>query len=307
MERAGEPIGRAAPVPPSSRPASAAGRTNHMAQSSRQTSFSSSVSSMPPPSVTSIRCPSSGSLTSSAGSGYRTASSQSYRPQSAMAGPRTHKNSQSTGRPLTAMGVHPGAPGIGRVVGDQKGMPQFSLCPKGDPRGHKDMVTHGSDETHMSYTSGWASKHNSARPIRDVSLCTAFDGLRLDESGLQPTSAVGCDAPSTPSQIPKPVQKPVDQSVPPQTPLPQSATISPCKSSRKTTKPLPKFLTRESNTEIAWDTESRLEKFESEFIEMKGQMSLMTDEGTSMKDLIAMYKTKSRSIIVAPQCILTKV
>ena len=185
-------------------------------------------------------------------------------------------------------------------------MPPFSLSPKGNPRGHKDMVTHGSDETHMSYTAGWASKHNAARSIRDLSLCSAFNGLRLDELGPQTTSVVGCDAPKTPSQIPKWVQKPEDQNVPLQTPLPQSATINPCKSPKKTTKPPPKFLTRESNTEIAWDTESRMDQFESGFIEMKEKMSRMTDEGTSMKDLIAMYRTKSRSTIVTPHYILTK-
>ena len=49
-----------------------------------------------------------------------------------------------------------------------------------------------------------------------------------------------------------------------------------------------------------------MDQFESGFIEMKEKMSRMTDEGTSMKDLIAMYRTKSRSIIVAPHYILTK-
>lgn len=228
-----------------------------------------------------------------------------------MAGPRTHKSLQSIGRPLTAMEVHSGAPGTGRAVGDQKGMPPFSLNPKGNPRGHKDMVTHGSDETHMSYASAWASEYNAARSIRNSSLCTAFDGLRLDDTGRRPTSVVGQDAPSTPSQIPTPVQKPVDQGVLPQTPLPRSATISPCKSSKKTNKALPKFLTRSSNTEIAWDTDSRLEMVESQFTELKGQMSLITDEGNSMKDMITMYRTKSRSIfssdlMYADNCLKTK-
>lgn len=266
-----------------------------MAAPSRQNSFSSSVSTLRPPSASSVRNTSHGPMSNSVGSGYRTAPPQSYRPHSAMAGSRINKTSHSMGRPLNAMEVHPDAPGTGRVVGNQKGMPRFSLSPKGNPRGHKEMVRYGRNESYKGYASGWARNSSISRSLRDVSLCTAMNGLRLDEPNLQPTPAVGQEAPVTPSQIPKWVQNTASQGVLPQTPLPQSMASSPCKASRKTAKPPPKFLTRDSNVELAWDTDSRLDQFESNFTELKGQMSRITDEGNSMKDMIAMYRTKSRS------------
>ena len=289
-EKAGETIKRPAPMPPSSRPGSAAGQPNSKGTLSRQGSFS----------FTYPRNASNGSQSSSVGSNHRTASLQSFRPQSAMDGSRTQKASQSIGRPVTSFGVHSNGLGIGGVVGNPKGRPPISSCPNGNPRGHKEMVPRGGNGTHTSCASGWAIKPRVSSS-RENSLCNAMHSLRIDEINLQPTPVVDQDVPVTPSQIPRRVQTPAYQGVLTKTHSPQSEAPSPTKSPQKHPKPLPKFLTRDSNNELAaWDHDSRLHQVESDFAHLKGEMGRITDERSSMNDMIAMYKTKSRSMHLQP-------
>ena len=295
VEKGGEPMKRIAPGPHGSRPGSAAGQSNSKGLLPRQTSSSSTSSSTRPTSFPTSRNSSNGSLSSSLGSGHRTVSSQFLRPQSVMEGPRPQKALQNIGRPVTAFGGHFNGPGTGGVVGNPNGMVQISSCPKWNPRGHKEMVPPGSNGSHRSYDSGTVIKSAALRS-REISLCTAMHGLRIDETSLQPTSAVAQDVPLTPSQIPRRVQTPASQSVVTQTHFPQSEAPSPSKSPQKPPKPLPKFLTRDSNTELAaWDHDSRLHQVESDFAHLKGEMGRITHERSSMNEMIAMYKTKSRS------------
>ena len=300
VDRAGETTSRPAPVPPSSRPTSVAGKSSSIGGVSRHTSYSSSVSSMRPPSSTSVRNVSNGSMTSSAGSGYRAASLQPYRPQSAMAGPRIPKATHGSSRPSTAMGAHPTGPGTGRVVGKREGRPQISLNPDGlpngpnGPSGPKESVRSGSDERHMKYPLGRASQTCVPRSIREISISTAMSCLSLDDPTPQPLCAVGQDTPVTPSQIPKLKQIPVPQTSLPPRPFPPAEASSPCKSPQKTPKALPRYLNRASNTELAWDTETRYGEIESMYNHFQGQMNGITTESNAMKEMIAMYKERSK-------------
>ena len=236
------------------------------------------------------------SLSSNSGSSHRNISSQSYRPQSAMDGSRTHATSQNTGRALTAFGMRSNGSRAGGVVGNPKGMPRISLCPNGNPRGHKEMVPHRSNGSYRSYASGGAIE-SSVPSSREDSLCNAMHNLSIDKISLQPTLAVVQAVPVSPSQIPRPVQTPTCQGVLTQTHFPQTEAPSPSRSPQKPPKALHRFLTRGSNTEAAgWDHDSRLDQFESNFADFKGEMSRITDERSSMNDMIAMYKTRSRSM-----------
>ena len=213
-----------------------------------------------------------------------------------MDGSRTRKTSQDTGRSLTGLGMRLNGSRTGGVVGNPKGMPKFSLCPNGNPRGHKEMVPHRSNGSYRSYASGGAIE-SSVPSSREDSLCNAMHDLSIDEISLQPTLAVVQAVPVTPSQIPRAVQTPTCQGVLTQTHFPQPEVPSPSKSPQKPPKRLHKFLTRGSNTEVAgWDHDSRLDQVESSFANFKGEMSRITDERSSMNDMIAMYKTRSRSM-----------
>ena len=201
---------------------------------------------------------------------------------------------------MTSFGGYLNGTGTGGVIGNPKGMPPISSCPNGNPRGHKEMVPHGSNGSHTSYASGRAIKPR-VPSSRENSLCNAMHSLRIDEINLQPTPAVDQDVPVTPSQIPRRVQTPAYQGVLTKTHFPQFEAPSPTKSPQKPPKPLPKFLTRDSNNELAaWDHDSRLHQVESDFAHLKGEMGRITDERSSMNDMIAMYKTKSRSMHVQP-------
>ena len=290
-EKAGEPIKRPAPMQPGPRPLSAAGKLDSKGPSSNQASSSSTLFSMRPSSSTYSR---NNSLSNSASSAHRATSSHS-RPQSAMDGSRIlHKAPQTEGRSLTSFGMRFGT---GGVVGNPEGMPPISSCPNGNPRGHKEMVPHRSNGSHRSNASSEVIK-SRVPSSREVSLCNAMHDLSIDEISLQSTLAVVQDVPVTPSsQIPRLVQTPTCTGLLTQTRLPQAEAPSPSKSSQKPPKALPKFLTRDSNTELAgWDHDSRLHQVESNFAHLKGEMTRITDERSSMKDMIAMYKTKSRSM-----------
>lgn len=254
---------------------------------------------MRPPSSNSVRNVPNGSMSSNAGSGYRAASMQSYRPQSAMSGPRIPKATQGSSRPATAMGAHSTAPGTGRVVGKREGMPQFSLNSEGisnGPSGPNGAVRNGSDERHMRYPLGRVSQTCVPRSIREISISTAMSHLSLDDPTPQPLCTAGQDTPVTPSQIPKLKQTPVPQTFLPPRPFPPAEASSPCKSPQKTPKALPRFLNRASNTELAWDTETRYGEFESMYNHFQGQMNGITTESNAMKEMIAMYKERSKSL-----------
>ena len=282
-ERAGEPTARPGPVPPSTRPTSAAGGSS-IANFSRQTSFSSLTSSMRPQSAASLRNASNSSFGNSYSSTHRAPSAQSYRSSSALGTSKMQRGGQNLPRPQNAMERKPTASGAGRVTEKPNGMPSFPF-PHHDPW---NMVRNGSDGAQYSRTRGWGDKPSALQAHRDVSISTAMNKLSLDEQAPQPASTADQNAPETPSQIPKLRLKPGAQ-----IPFPSAELSSPCRSPKKTLKPLPLYLNKNSNTEIAWDTDSKIAEFETMFSRIQGQMNGISDECISTKELVAIYKAKS--------------
>ena len=302
QDRGGEPPGRPAPVAPSSRPASAPGKPHSVASASRQTSYSSSVSAMRPPSSASARNMSNGSSSSGTGYGHRTVSSQSMRPQSAMAGPR--KGNQTLGRPLTALAGHSIGSGLGRVAGKREGRSRFSLNPNGvnpgpsGPDGPKEKGVNGSEEASTSHPSFRASQGCAPRSLRDISLPSAFQRLSLGDPTPLPTCIVDQDVPVTPSRIPLMKQTPLPNATLPPKSFAVVEAPSPCRSPKKASAALPKYLNRGSNTEIAMDAEIQFGEFTSMFNGLQDQIDGITTDRNGMKDLVVMYKTRG-SVVVA--------
>ena len=137
----------------------------------------------------------------------------------------------------------------------------------------------------MNFTSDRESRPYPVRSLREVSISTAMSELSINEVTSGITSRKGSEAASTPSQIPKLVQNMTLHVEPP----------SPSKSSKKTPKPLPLYLTRESNTQIAFDTDTRLEEVESMCSALKESFDGATSESDGLKDMITMYKARSMS------------
>ncbi len=277
-ERAGE-TSRPAPAPPSSRPVNAAVRATSIAGAPREPSFSSSVSSSRPASVSSIRSVSNSSFSSCVGFGSRPPSAQANRPQTAMSKSRIQKPTQTPSRPSTSLETHPGTVAVGK----RKGRIPFSSNLKQCAEEETHPRTDGGYDTLLNYTSTWASCP-PGKSLREVSLSTAMKSLTLD-SASQATPNVVLDAPSTPSQIPKRVPSALNASQAP----------SPSKSPQKTPRPLPQFLNRHSNITLAWDTKGRLEDMEQMCSEFKEKIDGATVESNGLKDMLAVYKSRSGS------------
>ena len=269
-ERAGEPTGRPAPAPPTSRALNAHVRATSITGVPQDSSLSSSVSSRQT-SRASTRNNSNSSYSSSVGT--RPPSSQSYRPQSAMAAHSRIQRPVFNTRPATSLEVHEEESEMARMAAKKKGRTPLSSCPN-------------------------PPEYSSLRPpklrgfsIRDFSmgsLNTKFNTLSLDSGHTQSAPAADVEVPATPSHIPKLV---------PQVPL-HAETPSRCQSPRKTprTLPLPKFLNRGSNEVIAaWEYDSRLDEVESMCSLFKEQFDGATTESKSLKEVIGVYKIRSES------------
>ncbi len=270
-ERAGEPNGRPAPAPPSSRPVNSNIKTTSIAGISRESSLSSSVSSRQT-SGASTRNVSNSSYSSSVST--RPQSAQLYRPQSAMAAhSRLQKPISTFGRPATSLEVHEEERGIARTIGKRKGRIPLSSCP--NPPGPFDTLL---------------SPKLRGRSIREFSMnsvTTKFNTLSLKSGPTQSTPKVDVEVPATPSQIPKLVPK---VALPIETPSPSK---SPKKAPR-TSRALPLFLNRTSNEVIAaWDHDTRLEELENVCSEFKEKMDGATMESRSLQEIIKVYKIRS--------------
>lgn len=270
-ERAGEPPGRPAPAPPSSRPVNGYLKTTTIAGASRDSSLSSSVSS---------RQTSGASNTSYSSSiATRPPSAQLHRPQSAMAAHSRIQKFVST-RPATSLEVHEEESGKARALGRRKGRTPLSLCPN--------------PPEYPTTLQSPKLRGCSIRYFSMNSLNTKFNTLSLKSGQTQSTPKVDVDIPATPSQIPKFV---------PQNALP-AETPSPSKSPKKTPRsrpPLPLYLNRASNDVIAWDTDSRLEEVENMCSEFKEKMDGATTESKSLKEIIGVYKIRSGSCSLSSQ------
>jgi len=277
VERAGEtarPISGAS----GSRQVSASVKTTSLAGTARQASFSSSTSSMRPPSLSSMRNASNGSFSTSVSSGSRPPSSQYFRPQTAMGSSRIQKPVTNSVRPSTAMETH----NTGPQSRKRKGMTPFSLDVDGTPMPAQ-MQRNGSQDPNMNYASGWGSKSVYPRSMRDFSISTAMGRLSLDDAVPLPASDAKSGVPFTPSQIPRLAQSVAEQ---PETP-------SPSKSPRKRA-PAMSFLTRDSNTPVALDIVDIEQTITQSLSLFQESITGATAESQSLKDIITMYKGSSR-------------
>lgn len=110
--------------------------------------------------------------------------------------------------------------------------------------------------------------------------------LTLAPWDCEAVPAVDMDTPKTPSHIPR--RKPSKVLL--------QDDPSPIKSPKRTPSFIP-FLTRDSNTKaIAWDTRGRLQDVETLYSELKEKMNDTTNESSGLKETMAIYKTRCRSI-----------
>ena len=267
-ERAGEPTGRPAPAPPSSRLPNAGAKAMFITGTSRDSSSSSSLSRQTL--GASARNVSNSSFSSSVST--RPPSAQLHRPQSAMAAhSRIQRPVSAIGRPATSLEVHEEEPGIARTIGKRKGRVPLSSCP--NPPGHPYTL-------HSPKIRG-----RSFRGCSLGSLDSKFKTLSLKSEPPQSTPKVDVKFPATPSHIPKRVPPLV---VP-------AETQSPSKSPKKTPKALPLFLNRTSNEVIAWDHEVRLEEVDNMALQLKEQVDGATMESRNLKEMTSVYKLRSGS------------
>ena len=286
-ERAGENP-RPAPPPPSqlnTRLANAPVKGATVANLHRQTSFSSSISSKPS-SLSSMRHTPNSSFSSSMGLGNRPPSAQSHRSQTAASGRPPPKNVPRGNRPASSSDTYPMKTDAMQTFGNSKSISPF-------PSNHKRYPSHmtpgkisqESYDNQMNSISEWSSHSNPRKSFRDISISTAFSGLTLEPTKSISLSTVDeAEVPSSPSHIPICSRTP-SSSLPPRTP-------SPSRSRRKTQNLA--YLTRESNTKaIVWDQETRIENMENSFIQLQTTMSSTLTESHSLKETIAVYKSRS--------------
>ena len=292
-ERAGE-TARPAPAPPNSRTVNAHVRATSIAGASRETSFSSSVASSRPSSSASSRNISNSSYGSSIGPGNRPPSTQFHRSQSAMANPRTQKNGSISARPATSLEVHEEEVGTERIPSKRKGrVPSSSNITIRPPKNRQRC------DSHLDNISSWEARPFNAVTPREISLCTHFDNamnLNGDSSQAAPIAEVQehsissvarpapiaeTGVPKTPSHIPKLAPRPALA----------AETPSPTKSPKK--KASRQFLTRDTNTLSAFDTESRMDDMENMFSQMKEKVDSAATERESLKEAMSMYKIRS--------------
>lgn len=282
------------PAPPSSRPVNGSVRattiagvrnTSHSSASSRSTSQSSRNTSGT--SFTSMRPPSS---------------SSSYRPQSALShGRNPLAQSAGNARPATSFEDH---------MDDKtrKGMTQHipyiyptpepsTLYPKRQRR-RNDQTTSRRD-TGLRSTASEASMRNvdGSNPFRDVSITLRFEQMSLNSK----KSSLEGQSTTTPSYLPKPVTQP--QPEPPSTQIttPRRSYKSPSTSKKSST---PMFLSKTSNTPIAWDTQGRVDDMGKTLETFREQMASITNGQSSLQEQNNFYKTRSMYLAMSLYSIL---
>lgn len=114
-------------------------------------------------------------------------------------------------------------------------------------------------------------------------VCSAAAAISHSMSPLKSAPKAEIEVPPTPSHIPK---------LAPRLPL-RAETPSPSKSPRKPPKAPAKFLNKDTNTLVAWDTDSRLEEVENMCSQFKEKWDGATTESKSLKEMMAVYKIRS--------------
>ncbi|KAL9001455.1 MAG: hypothetical protein Q9169_000030 [Polycauliona sp. 2 TL-2023] len=277
----------------------------------RQSSNSSSVASSRPASAASSRNISAGSFADTTSTASRPPSGQSNRPQSAMATSKIQRPPPITGRSVSSLNTHAMQAGAGKAQGQRTGRNLFSSAPTVCSKGLEIGKTRGSHDTQTRSISEWASSTLPARSSRPFSLLTTINDLSMDESRVPSTPVVAPKrvisiatamgnmsisphksqhipptvGPATPSQIPK---------LAPPAPVTSAPARSPSRSPKKAPASGPRFLNRNTNNTIIeeFDVDDRLERMESEMLDLKSNINGATTESNGLKEINAVYKTR---------------
>ena len=276
---------------------------------------------------TSYRVP-SGSSRNTSGSSLSTNGTRppsvasNYRPQSALAHARTVSNGH---RPLAQSNHNfedddedddEDSAGSRPVTTRRKGTHLFSISalhqqdrlrPKRQRKHEDDGAPYIPDSTCNTASrsqSPFRKVIAEKEPFRNISLSTAFEGLRLQSDCAQPRDSMfpcfqqNQDCPPTPSHIPKLHSRALK---PVQTPqvvrTPRTRYKINHESPTKFT-----FLTRDSNTPApAWDTKGRLEDMELLYSQLKDQFQGAAYEKTGLEETLSLYKMRREWIVTVVQ------
>lgn len=268
-----EALGEASRSAPNSRPANLMGN---------KSSITGPASQMPLSSKSSAGRTAIGdnSLSNSVGPGRRGFSNRNDRPQSSLLNSRIQRKASSTTRPNSSLEVYSRPSKGSQGIGNQ-GRILFPSNPLQVNKSPTKPESIGCYDPQIYCDSVWESPCAKGR-LRDVSVTSALRGLTMNG---KTTPSVEMNASLTPSQLPL---RSYTHSARAKIPSPSRSPKKALSSGR--------FLTRDSNTPVAWDTEDRFERMEHGFSELKEMIGGATSEGANMKDIIAMYKTKGRWI-----------
>lgn len=142
----------------------------------------------------------------------------------------------------------------------------------------------GCYDPHIYRDAQWESSCAKGR-LHDGSVTSTLKALTMNG---KTTPSVDMNASLTPSQIP--LRAPTHSA--------RAKISSPSKSPEKALS-LGRFLTRDSNTPVAWNTEDRFERMEHRFSELKEIIGGATSEDATLKEIIAIYKTKGRRMNIS--------
>lgn len=264
-----EDPGDASRFAPSSRPANP-----------NRHSITGSASPMPPPPKPSAGRAAVGnnSFGNGVGHGHRVFSNRMDRSQSAMFNSRTQRAASSTHRPNSSLGVSSRSSKASKGVGNQ-GRILFSSNPSQVNKSPTTPEGIGCYDPHIYRDADWESPCAKGR-LRDGSMTSVVKALNMNG---KTTPSVDMNASLTPSQIP--LRAPTHSA---------RAKISSLSGTPQKALSLGRFLTRDSNTPVAWDAEDRFERMEHRFLELKDIIGGATADEASFKDIIAIYKTKGR-------------
>ncbi|MCJ1418402.1 kinesin-like nuclear fusion protein [Xylographa parallela] len=284
VDRAGEPA-RAAPAPPSTRPANAAGKATLIAGISRQPSNTSLTSSRPG-SVSSTRNVSNASFTSSL-SGGRPPSTQCFRPNVSV-------SSSTSSRPrLTTPGYfdqHNDPSQSMQTNGNRTSMTPFHSTLRKVSTLQENSLRKSYNNVQDPFIADWSASVSCAskstrriKSLRDISLSTRLGGLSLYDNNCTLIPEELPEPPCTLSHIPRKKMSRLS--------LNSATSMSPKKQKAVS------FLTKDSNTTaIDWSLESRMETMESSYIEIKEKMNDTLVESSGLKDTIGMYKARANEL-----------
>ena len=206
----------------------------------------------------------------------RVLSKQYDRPQSAMMSSRVGRTASSTHRSNSSLDVHP-RPTNGSQSFQNKGRVLFPSNPSEVYKYPIKPESHGCYEPQINCDVDWESPCAKGR-LCDLSVTSAFKGFSIDG---KTTPTVEMNAVLTPSQIPL---RTCTHSV-------RAGMSSPSRSPKKPPL-LARFLTRDSNTPVAWTPEEKLEECMMYDMRFRENMSGATNRTDYLSEALSFYKTR---------------